>query len=184
MVVAGPNGAGKSTYATSMMADRVTVIDPDRPASRPLNSVTIGRGVLEEVRRLLERGESFAVETTLSGKLPRRWITLAKGRGYDVTLYYIALSSPEIAIGRVRRRVERGGHDVPERDIRRRFARSLIELRIIAPLVDRLVVMDNSGYPGYNVVVTRERGQTRKILKPADYLADLVDFIWRGRPMR
>ncbi|HEV2641304.1 MAG TPA: hypothetical protein VGT98_01285 [Candidatus Elarobacter sp.] len=55
--MAGPNGAGKSTYAMSMMVDRVIVIDPDRPASRPLNSVTVGRGVLEEVRRRLDRGE-------------------------------------------------------------------------------------------------------------------------------
>jgi predicted ABC-type ATPase len=159
------------------MVDRVAVIDPDRSASRPLNTVTVGRGVLEEVRRRLDRGESFAVETTLSGKLPRRWVASARARGYDVTLYYIALSSPEIAIGRVRRRVERGGHDVPDRDIRRRFARSLDELRIVAPTVNRLVVIDNSGYPGYDIVLNREGGQTRKNASPPGYLAELMDFI-------
>ncbi|MDQ6941927.1 MAG: hypothetical protein M3169_05340 [Candidatus Eremiobacteraeota bacterium] len=92
-------------------------------------------------------------------------------------MYYIVLSSPEIAIDRVRRRVERGGHDVPEHDIRRRFARSLIELQITAPLVDRLVVFDNSGYPGYKFVLNREHGQTRKTTKLPDYLVELVDTL-------
>jgi predicted ABC-type ATPase len=177
VIVAGPNGAGKSTYALSIMVDRVTVIDPDRRSLRPRHPISVGRGVVEEVRRRLDRRESFAVETTLAGKLPRKWIDSARSRGYDVTLYYIALSSPEIAIARVALRVQRGGHDVPDRDIRRRFTRSLLELQIVAPLVDRLVVIDNSGYPGYEVVFNRERGQTRKTKKLPDYLVELVDTL-------
>jgi predicted ABC-type ATPase len=177
VIVAGPNGAGKSTYAHGIMQDRVPVIDPDRPASPPSSAVTIGRGVLEEVRARFDRRMSFAIETTLSGKLPRKWIAVARSLEYNVTLYYIALSSPQVAIDRVRRRVERGGHDVPEQDIRRRFVRSLIELRIVAPLVDRLVILDNSGYPGYKFVLNRDRGQTRKSTKLPGYLVELVDVL-------
>jgi predicted ABC-type ATPase len=177
VVVAGPNGAGKSTYAKTIMVDRVAVIDPDRPASQPLNSFTVGRGVLAEVWRRFDARESFAVETTLSGKLPRKWIMAARSLAYDVTLYYIALSNPEIAIARVHLRVERGGHDVPERDIRRRFARSLIELRIVAPLVDRIVVIDNSRYPGYDVVLDRVGTEPRRTKRLPLYLADLVDDV-------
>lgn len=177
MVVAGPNGAGKSTYARSVMVDRVPVIDPDRPTSRPLNAVSTGRSVLGEVRRRFDNGESFAVETTLSGRLPRKWIATALSLGYDVTLYYISLSSPEIAIGRVHLRVEQGGHDVPEQDIRRRFVRSLAELRIVAPLVDRLVVIDNSQSPGYRVVLDRVGSQSRRIRSIPAYLAELVNVL-------
>jgi len=177
VVVAGPNGAGKSTYARGIMADRVPVIDPDRPLRGQSSPVAIGRGALEEVRAQFDRGKSFAVETTLSGKLPRKWVAVARSLGYRVTLYYIALSSAEIAMDRVRRRVAHGGHGVPERDVRRRFTRSLVELQVVAPLVDRLVVLDNSGYPGYKFVLSRERGRTRKARKPPDYLVELVDVL-------
>ncbi len=47
----------------------------------------------------------------------------------------------------------------------------------MAPLVDRLVVIDNSGYPGYEVVFNRERGLTRKTTKLPDYLVELVDTL-------
>jgi predicted ABC-type ATPase len=100
---------------------------------------------------------------------------MARSLGYDVTLYYIGLSSPEIAMDRVRRRVEHGGHDVPEPDVRRRFVRSLAELRVVASLVDRLIVLDNSGYPGYRLVLSREGGQTRKTTKLPAYLVELTD---------
>lgn len=177
MVVAGPNGAGKSTYTRGFIVDTVPVIDPDRPASEPQGAVSLGRGVLNEVQRRLDEGESFAVETTLSGKLPRKWIAWARSRGYSITLHYIALASPEIAAARVRRRVQLGGHDVPERDIRRRFARSLAELPIVAALVDRLVIIDNSRDPGFTVVFTRTRDEPPDLAAPPEYLAKLINSL-------
>jgi predicted ABC-type ATPase len=175
VIVAGPNGAGKSTYTRSFIADQVPVIDPDRPAPGRPSLISLGRGVLGEVQRRLSEGESFAVETTLSGKLPRKWIALARTREYDVTLHYIALASPEIAIARVRRRVELGGHDVPEQDIRRRFTRSLAELRTLAPLVDRLIIIDNSEDPGYETVFVRVGDQSSETAALPEFLARLFD---------
>jgi len=175
VIVAGPNGAGKSTYTRSFIVDQVPVVDPDRPAPGPQTLISVGRGVLGEVQRRFDEGESFAVETTLSGKLPRQWIVLARTLGYDVTLHYIALARPEIAIARVRSRVLLGGHDVPERDIRRRFVRSLAELRVIAPLVDRLIISDNSEETPYKTVFVRVGDQPPETAELPDYLAELID---------
>ena len=49
----------------------------------------------------------------------------ALATGYQVHLYYLWLASADVAVARVRRRVELGGHDVPEAVIRRRYRRSL-----------------------------------------------------------
>jgi len=50
----------------------------------------------------------------------------ALSSGYDLELHYLWLANVEQAIARVRRRVRMGGHDVPEKDVRRRFKRSSV----------------------------------------------------------
>lgn len=56
----------------------------------------------------------------------------------------MALSSPELHLARVRARVLRGGHDIPERDIRRRYAASRHNLIELLPRLSSLRVFDNS----------------------------------------
>jgi predicted ABC-type ATPase len=175
VIVAGPNGAGKSTYTRGFIVHQVPVIDPDRPAPGQHSVISVGRRVLGEVQRCFDERESFAVETTLSGKLPRKWIALARTLGYDVTLHYIALARPEIAIERVRNRVLLGGHDVPEGDIRRRFKRSLAELRVLAPLVDRLIISDNSDEAPYKTVFVRVGDQRPETDTLPEFLAGITD---------
>jgi predicted ABC-type ATPase len=70
------------------------------------------------------KDESFVVETTLSGRTMRRLLSRARNAGFEITIVFIYLDSPDTCVARVRERVRGGGHNVPENDIRRRFYRS------------------------------------------------------------
>ncbi len=68
-----------------------------------------------------------------------------KGSGFQVHLFYLWLPSPDLALLRIRDRVESGGHNVPEADVRRRFGRTLVNLfTLYRPLLDTLHFFDNS----------------------------------------
>ena len=84
------------------------------------------------------------LETTLATRRYLAAIPKWRATGYGVELYYLRLPSPEAAVQRVRRRVADGGHAIPERDIRRRFHRSLAYLELYKTLVDSWYLFDNS----------------------------------------
>lgn len=133
LVVGGPNGAGKTTLAreyasqtgiTYLGADEIAeTIAPGKAASVRVDA---GRQFLLAVDDHLSRKQSLIAETTLSGVTFRNTITKAKGLGFDVTIAYLFLDSADTCVARVTARVRKGGHEVPELDIRRRFARSMI----------------------------------------------------------
>jgi len=92
------------------------------------------------------RDESFAFETTLSGRHYAQLIPRWQSSGYRVKLFFLKLVSPELAIARIRQRVLNGGHRVPEPVIRRRFAMGFRNFRTLyRPLVDEWALYDNSG---------------------------------------
>ena len=155
LIVAGANGAGKTAFATEFLpneADCPIFINADLIAAglspfRPdLTALRAGRLMLSMIRDYVRRGESFAFETTLSGRSYARLIPHWREQGYSVELFFLRLSKPEIAIARVKQRVAEGGHDVPEPVIRRRFHAGLRNFEhIYKGLVDKWVVYDNSG---------------------------------------
>lgn len=155
IVIAGPNGAGKTTFATEFLpneaecplfvnADLIAAgLSPFRPN---LVHVQAGRLMLKQIHEHARRGDSFAFETTLSGRSHARWIPCWRERGYRVKLFFLRLPSPEAAIERVRQRVSEGGHDVPEELIRRRFDSGWRNFeRVYRDLVDEWALYDNSG---------------------------------------
>jgi predicted ABC-type ATPase len=94
----------------------------------------------------VRKGESFAFETTLSGRGYAHLIPRWRQSGYEVKLFFLQLSSPEIAIARVAARVAQGGHGVPEEVIRRRFFAGQRNCdQIYKLLVDSWIVYDSSG---------------------------------------
>ena len=102
--------------------------------------------MLHEIQRRIHAGESFAFETTLSGRIYARRIPRWQAAGYHVSLIFLALPSPEFAIARVKERVRQGGHDVPEIEIRRRFDAGLRNFRnVYRDLVNAWSYYDNSG---------------------------------------
>ena len=159
-VIAGANGSGKSTLTSGSPDDfsQFPVLDPDAIAntirSSDLHAValTAGRRVLERMESYIEAKKSFAVETTLSGKNYLRTMAVAHQRGFQVVLVYIGTTNVEINLARIAARVLVGGHDVPETDVRRRYARSFHHLPSASTLADAVILFDNSTEQGYQLV--------------------------------
>ena len=107
---------------------------------------------LDSARQHIEKGEGFAVETTLSGQGYLQMMLEARARGFEVVLVYIGTESVEINLGRIRDRVTAGGHDVPEEDVRRRYLRSLQNLAAAISRADHTILFDNSTEDGYRPV--------------------------------
>ena len=156
-VIAGCNGAGKTTFAKQFLPHEVKClrflnademargISPLKPSA---GAVQAGRLLLKQIEDSLRRRETFALETTFSGKSYIRLFRRARELGYEIEVNYIWLSSPTHAIARVRERVIKGGHHVPAADIRRRFKRSLVHLLDdYLPLATRWAIFDNRNQP-------------------------------------
>jgi predicted ABC-type ATPase len=155
LIIAGPNGAGKTTFAEEFLpneancpafvnADLIAAgLSPFRPDAA---AFAAGRLMLREIERQARARESFAFETTLSGRHYATRIPRWQGAGYRVKLFFLRLASPELAIARVRQRVQVGGHDVPESVIRRRFQAGWLNFsRLYKQIVDEWALYDNSG---------------------------------------
>ena len=155
MIIAGANGAGKTTFAREFLTQEVGVVhfvNPDLIASglsplRPeLAALAAGRLFLSELDRLAEGKNDFAFESTLSGLTYVNRLTRWKMTGYRLEIVYLRISSPRLALGRIAARVKQGGHNVPRRDVLRRFARSWQNFdRRYRLLADAWSVYDNSG---------------------------------------
>jgi predicted ABC-type ATPase len=117
--------------------------------------IDAGRIVLQMAEGFLSNGQSFAVETTLSGNTYLRMMRRAKELGYSVVLMYVGTADVSINIERVRHRVANGGHDVPEADQRRRYPRSFANLRRAFELADEVVLYDNSTLAGHVEVAVK-----------------------------
>jgi len=148
-------GAGKTTFAreflpqeadcptfvnADLIADGLSPFDPARVAIRS------GRIMLQFIREHAERGETFAFETTPAGRNHARSIRRWGASGYRVTLVFLSLPSPEMAVSRVAERVLQGGHGVAEDVVRRRFIAGRENFETLyKPLVDEWLHYDNSG---------------------------------------
>jgi predicted ABC-type ATPase len=102
--------------------------------------------MLQEIQRRIRGGESFAFETTLSGRHYARVIPDWREEGYYVKLIFLSLPTPELAAARVSCRVAQGGHQVPEDVVRRRFDAGLRNFETIyRDLINSWVLYDHSG---------------------------------------
>jgi predicted ABC-type ATPase len=109
-------------------------------------AIEAGRLMIQHINECVRRNESFAFETTLSGKGYIKKIVDWKAQQYEIIIYYLKIPTVEFAIERVKLRVSQGGHNVPEQDIIRRFERSWINFKqIYKPLADSWIVFDTSG---------------------------------------
>ena len=154
-VLAGVNGAGKSSVGgAAVRACGAQYYNPDeaaRVAKQTNPALTqseanalawhTGRAMLE---RSIEERTDFAFETTLGANTLTELLIQAARSGFEVHVWYAGLESPEQHIERVRARVKRGGHDIPEADIRRRFEHSRLNLIRLLPHLASLRVLDNS----------------------------------------
>jgi predicted ABC-type ATPase len=154
-VLAGTNGAGKSSVAGAAIREKgADYFNPDE-ATRRIRSTNphiserdANIAAWQEGKRLLEKAIAkrlvFAFETTLGGDTMTSLLRRALAEGVEVRMWYVALVTPELHIARVRARVSRGGHDIPESAIRERYERSRVNLIRLLPHLTELRVFDNS----------------------------------------
>ncbi len=95
--------------------------------------------------RLLESRQSFTFETVMSSRDKVAFLGKAQSAGYRTYLYFVATEDPIINESRVKARVERGGHSVPEEKIAPRYHRSLELLPEAIRNSNRAYIFDNSG---------------------------------------
>jgi len=133
-IIAGPNGAGKTTASMEYLKDDLDCLEfvnADNIAFglspfRPDNvAVTAGKIMLNRIDDLIKSKENFAIESTLSSKSLTDKIKFAQYHGYEIIIMFYYLDSPDLAVERVKRRVENGGHDIPLDTIHRRYHRGL-----------------------------------------------------------
>jgi len=166
-IIAGSNGCGKSTL-TSTARDKfqqTPVLDPDailKSLQATLDSqnsnIEAGKRVLRLAEELIAKGETFTVETTLSGGTYLKMAARSKERGFNLMVVFVGTSSVEINLERVRARVKKGGHDVPEDDQRRRYPRTLANMKKLLPQADLAVILDNSTAQGHILVAFGHSG--------------------------
>ena len=153
-LIAGCNGTGKTTASFIILPEFLDChefVNADEIARglSPFQPETVafeaGRIMLRRVDELLNRGETFALETTLATKIYQQKIRVAQQQGYTVILLYFWLSSPELAQERVKMRVREGGHYIAPEVINRRYWLGINRLLAnYLPLVDEAFIFDNS----------------------------------------
>lgn len=99
------------------------------------SNIEAGKRVLRRAEELIAGRQSFTVETTLSGSTYLKMAARAKEAGFNIMVVFVGTASVEINIERVKARVEAGGHDVPEEDQRRRYPRTLANMKRLLPEV-------------------------------------------------
>ncbi len=152
-VLAGVNGAGKSSIGGHMLTQAgLTWYNPDDFARALVSEYGITQEQAnieawqEGVRRLrqaMTTRRSFAFETTLGGQTITQYL-LQACETHDVMIWYCGLRDAQLHLGRIRLRVEHGGHDIPETKVRQRWVSSLRNLIILMPSLAYLRIYDNS----------------------------------------
>jgi predicted ABC-type ATPase len=153
-IIGGCNGAGKTTASYTILPDILDCeefINADEIARglSPFNpdkaKIEAGRIMLKKIKSLIDAGNSFSFESTLATKSYFNIIERAKDEGYETTCIFFWLSSPELAISRVKQRVKEGGHDIPVNVIKRRYKNGIANFfDFYEETVDSWVFINNS----------------------------------------
>ena len=179
-LIGGVNGAGKSSLTGSLRAERTDlgiVVDPDMLTVQcGGDEYEGGKLAVARIEAALANGVNFTQETTLSGGYPKRLCRRAKDAGYFIRLYYVGLDTAEESLRRIRNRVERGGHDIPAKDVQNRFAHRFADVAKILPYCDEAKFFDNNN--GFVLVAEYRNGQLLPVGSYCpDWLRQLLDIV-------
>ncbi|MCL2389215.1 MAG: zeta toxin family protein [Elusimicrobia bacterium] len=134
IIFAGANGVGKTTVSKEFLknkkdyyflnADEIAKeISPDDITAVRLSA---GKTAINKLDGLIENKKNIAFESTLSSRsYVVKKIEKAKKKEYKIIIVYTFIDNPALCIERIKDRVKKGGHYVPDEDVKRRFARSL-----------------------------------------------------------
>ena len=179
-IIGGVNGVGKSSF-TGVLKERSTdlgtIIDVDKiTAELGGSALAGGKAALRKINDCISRGVSFTQETTLSGHKTEATAKTVKELGYHVRLFYVALDTAVESISRIENRVRRGGHDIPENDVERRFAGRWEAIAKVLPYCDEAEFYDNDN--GFVKVAEYRNGELRSVGEHRpQWLAELLDYL-------
>ena len=173
VILGGPNGAGKSTCAAILIPDSVPFINADDIAKTlpnfpsPAADVEAGRILLRRMDDYAAQKVDFAVETTLSSRALAQRIKRLQAAGYQFRLIFIWAPDVELSVQRVAERVRRGGHNIPEDVIRRRYKAGLKNFfELYQPIADQWEVYTNNNFGFPNPIAAGQKNDTIVISNP------------------
>lgn len=183
-IIAGVNGCGKSSFTGSLSeVDKKMgiIIDTDSiTAKNGGDKLSGGKAAAKMIDDCLKHGYDFTQETTLSGVKTLHTIKKARKLGYDIRMYYIAVSSAEECVKRIKNRVSKGGHDIPEETVKRRFENRFNDLLRVLRYCETTVFYDNEN--GFVRVGEYVNGKLFAIAenrpKWVDELANQMEKLW------
>lgn len=153
-IIAGCNGAGKTTASNTILPDILNCrefVNADNiaaglsPFEAEKYAIEAGRLMLKRIDQLITEKVDFAIETTLSSKNYLAKIDKVKENGFRIILLFFWLNNEFLAIRRVKSRVSKGGHNIPNETIRRRYARGLRNFfQLYISMADYWSFFDNS----------------------------------------
>ena len=179
-IIGGVNGVGKSSF-TGVLKERSTdlgvIVDVDKiTAELGGNALAGGKAALRKISECIDKGVSFAQETTLSGYKTEATAKQVKDLGYHVRLFYVALDSAKESLERIENRVRRGGHDIPQDDVIRRFAGRWEAVSKVLPYCDEAEFYDNDN--GFALVAEYRNGELRTVGKhQPQWLVELQEYL-------
>ena len=163
-IISGCNGSGKTTASYALLPQLLECrqfVNSDEfakslsPFSPQSASIAASRLMIRKIRYLVQRREDFCIETTLATRSLKSIIEDAHSHGYRVTVFYMWIASPDLAVERVKARVAAGGHHIEEETIRRRYFLGLHYLfSEYMPICDRWILSDNTTIP-FRIVAER-----------------------------
>ena len=190
IVIAGPNGSGKTSITHRILQhewlEDCVYINPDNIARDTFgdwnsNDAVMKAAILSTQMRedCIAENKSLIFETVLSAADKVDFVQRAKEKGYFIRLFFVGTESPMINASRIARRVMGGGHDVPITKIISRFSKSIANCCVVAKMVDRAYIYDNSVeradpqllFRVINGVLIKEYATTSSWAKP------ILDFI-------
>ena len=130
IIIAGANGVGKTTFARAFLREydyeflNADEIAKSLSAENPQDKkISAGKLFFQQLNNAVAGNKSLLIESTLSGRYLQKFIENVKTKNYQITIIFLFAESPEILIERIAERVKKGGHFVPDGDVRRRFVR-------------------------------------------------------------
>ena len=153
-IITGPNGSGKTTFAETFLpeyakcnrfinADLIAAgLSPFSPQQAAIKS---GKLVLEQIKEYSKNGIDFGFETTMSGVTYIKYFKMFKEKGYKINIFFLWIPDSQLAVARIKDRVAQGGHNVPVKDIKRRFKRSMENFfKQYRLLADKWILFNNA----------------------------------------
>lgn len=167
-IIAGCNGAGKTTASFTVLPEMLNCkefvnadeiargLSPFMPEKAAINA---GKIMLLRIQELINKQVDFSFETTLSANHFVKLIKDAQSKGYFVTLIFFWLNKVELAIERVNKRVQEGGHNIPVETIKRRYEKGIENLfRKYIPVCDYWLLINNSASPFHIIAEGDKQG--------------------------